>query len=265
MTKQPNLQRIEVRSPPPIAFWQAIETGEFSSDLAVERHTLEPGEVLPTGTMMHAWLAHGDGVLVTPHDERSLAVGDLVTPGADASLRAGATQAVFWTAALPLPLPLDSTVTVFAVGTPTILAGDLYTVKRRAAETEGQLGIVHFAIPPGGGPIPHIHYGEDEIFIVLEGRLSLYADGVRTHAAAGDVVCLPRGIPHGFHNLTNQPAAMLCLLTPGGGEQFFLDAGRAPGPGETPKPDAAEITRILALAARYRLEMLPQIAEPYVP
>jgi quercetin dioxygenase-like cupin family protein len=106
---------------------------------------------------------------------------------------------VLWAATLPTAPPATSVVTAFVNGEATVLAGDPYTVKRRTAEMAGLLGMLHFAIPPGGGPIPHVHHRDGEVFVVLEGRLSLYADGVRTRAAAGDVVCLPCGIPHGLH------------------------------------------------------------------
>lgn len=151
-------------------------------------------------------------------------------------------------------------------GEATVLAGDLYRIKLRAALSGGDLGVLHFHIPPGGGPVPHIHHGEEEVFVVLQGELALYADGARATARPGHVVYLPRDVPHGFHNRGEEDAAMLCLLVPGGGEQFFVEAGRPPAAGEERRPgppDAAERRRILAAAERWRVEMLPHVENPY--
>ena len=43
----------------------------------------------------------------------------------------------------------------------------------------------------------HIHPTQDEFILVQEGELSLKLDGVWSVAKAGDLVRMPRGIPHG--------------------------------------------------------------------
>jgi len=262
----PRPRAIAVRTPEPGRHSVAVGEDEFETGLRLERRVLNSGEALPPPvSLAHLWIGEGTLLVDAPEGATRVGVGGMVMPAAAAAMRAGDAGTTLWLAALPLPAPPSSIVIRAGEGQQTVLAGDLYTVKRRAADTGGLLGMLHFAIPSGGGPIPHIHHADDEVFVVLKGRLSLYADGVRTHAAAGDVVCLPRGIAHGFRNLSGQDAAMLCLLTPGGGEQFFVEAGRAPMPGVAPAADDAEIERILALASRYRLEMRPDIAEPYTP
>ena len=35
--------------------------------------------------------------------------------------------------------------------------GDIYSVKLTGQQTGGQLGLVEAAVPPGGGPAPHVH------------------------------------------------------------------------------------------------------------
>ena len=49
---------------------------------------------------------------------------------------------------------------------------------------------------------------------------------------------------------------MLTLLTPGGGEQFFLEAGRGPeGPG-LPPPGPPDVPKLKAVAALYGSEIV---------
>lgn len=262
--------------------WVAIAPADLAGRAALLRVTLAAGEEIAprrcVGGEVGLYLAAGGLALATGDGEAALAAGDLAIlgPGTIFSARACAAGATLLL--MPVPgtvglLPMEAVAPGGAMelvpasaGTPTVLAGDLYSVKRHAAETGGRLGLLHFAIPPGGGPIPHVHHREEEAFYVLDGTLSLYADGLRTHAGPGSLVFLPRGLPHGFHNLSDAPAAMLCLLSPGGGEAFFLDAGRPPGPeGATGKPDPAELARILAVADRYGVELRPDIADPYLP
>jgi hypothetical protein len=44
------------------------------------------------------------------------------------------------------------------------VAGDVYTVKVSATTTNGSFGFVEASVPPGGGPIAHVHRRSDEAF-----------------------------------------------------------------------------------------------------
>jgi len=63
---------------------------------------------------------------------------------------------------------------------------------------------------------PHMHPHQDEYIYVLEGRIHLILDGRQTTAAAGDLVRMPRGIPHAFFNNSGQPAHALFWAAPTG-------------------------------------------------
>ena len=54
--------------------------------------------------------------------------------------------------------------------------------------------------PPGTFVPPHVHPTQDELIYVLEGVLDLELGGARTQARAGDLVRMPRGVPHAYHN-----------------------------------------------------------------
>lgn len=114
-------------------------------------------------------------------------------------------------------------------------ANNLTIIKARAAETDGEFGLIETVAPPGFSPPLHVHSVEDETFWVLEGELTVVC-GEDTHSAApGTMVFLPRGIPHTFRVDGEVPARLTTVITPGGMEDFFAKVGRpAEGPGLPP-------------------------------
>src|SRR3954468_16864884 len=101
-------------------------------------------------------------------------------------------------------------------------------VKATAASTNGGFGLVESWVPAGSSPPLHVHRREDESFFVLEGEVLFRCGDEDIKAGPGSYVFAPRDVPHTFLVLGNETAHMLTLLTPGGGEGFFLDAGRTP-------------------------------------
>jgi uncharacterized cupin superfamily protein len=67
-----------------------------------------------------------------------------------------------------------------------------------------QLGASLFEVPPGAATFPlHAHFNNEELLLVLEGRLRLtVADGSSRELAPGDVVACPAGRA-GAHRLDN--------------------------------------------------------------
>lgn len=61
---------------------------------------------------------------------------------------------------------------------------------------------------------PHIHDTQDEYIFVVDGALDLLLDGQRQSAGAGDLVAMPRGIPHGIFNNAGRIASCLFWVTP---------------------------------------------------
>jgi quercetin dioxygenase-like cupin family protein len=68
--------------------------------------------------------------------------------------------------------------------------------------------------PPGTFVPPHTHPGQDEFIRVLEGRFELWLDGVEGSAMEGDLIRLPRGIPHGIFNKSEAPVRALFWVAP---------------------------------------------------
>jgi quercetin dioxygenase-like cupin family protein len=67
---------------------------------------------------------------------------------------------------------------------------------------------------PGQFVPVHIHPTQDEFILVQDGILDLKLDGVWVQAKAGDLVRLPRGIPHGYFNKSDKPARALFWVSP---------------------------------------------------
>lgn len=53
--------------------------------------------------------------------------------------------------------------------------GEVVDVLFSSSETGGSFSMVVQTCPPGGGPPPHIHEREDEIFLPLEGEFELFS------------------------------------------------------------------------------------------
>jgi quercetin dioxygenase-like cupin family protein len=68
--------------------------------------------------------------------------------------------------------------------------------------------------PPGTFVPPHIHPTQDEYIYMLEGTFDLYLDGSWTKANVGDLVRMPRGLPHGYYNRQDKPARALFSVSP---------------------------------------------------
>ena len=141
------------------------------------------------------------------------------------------------------------------------LVGDTYTITVTGEQTAGRFCVIDMHIPPGGGPPPHRHDFE-ETFIVLEGEMEATFRGQKSLVRAGDMINIPANAPHQFHNTSAEPVRMLCICSPAGQENFFLEVGvpvatrTTPPPKLNPKEQAAFIDKVKALAPRYRTELL---------
>jgi quercetin dioxygenase-like cupin family protein len=100
-------------------------------------------------------------------------------------------------------------------------AGGPLTFKARGEETDGSLTAFVNTIAPGDGPPLHRHAGEDEAWYILEGQFRFRLDDVLHPAPAGSFVFVPRGTPHCFQNIGEEPGRILVLFTPAGMERFF--------------------------------------------
>lgn len=76
--------------------------------------------------------------------------------------------------------------------------GFSFTVKAGHPETKGAVGFMEFTCEEGAEPTDHVHDEEDEIFVLLEGAMTVQCGKDELEVAAGDFVFLPRNVRHGF-------------------------------------------------------------------
>lgn len=102
------------------------------------------------------------------------------------------------------------------------------------------------------GPGLHVHTREDEAVFVIGGMITFVVGDRRFEAGAGELVWLPREVPHTFANLGDEPAWAFGTTTPAGLEGMFEEQAEyfegLQGP-----PDPARIAQI---GARYGVTAL---------
>jgi quercetin dioxygenase-like cupin family protein len=133
--------------------------------------------------------------------------------------------------------------------------GDTAQVKLSGAQTNGAMVVAVGSSPPGGGPPPHRHRNEDEMFIVLEGKVRFLANDQWTEPVEpGTIVYTPRGAIHTFQNVGETPCRYWIIATPSGFEGFFAKSAEVfaeAGPGGPP-----DMARILAISEEFGIEFV---------
>jgi oxalate decarboxylase/phosphoglucose isomerase-like protein (cupin superfamily) len=100
---------------------------------------------------------------------------------------------------------------------------------------------------PGQFVPVHVHPTQDEFILVQEGELDLKLDGKWMKAKAGDLVRMPRGIPHGYFNKSDRPARALFWVSPAGKlEKLFENLHNVADPVEA-----------MQISARHEVDFLP--------
>jgi quercetin dioxygenase-like cupin family protein len=143
------------------------------------------------------------------------------------------------------------------------LVGNTYTILLTGKETAGRYSLIDMYVLPGGGPPPHRHDFE-ESFTVLEGEIEATFRGQHATVRAGQTIHIPANAPHQFRNQSEHAARLLCLCSPAGQEEFFMEVGAPVATRTTapPKLDPywqAELrAKTEALAPKYRTELLKE-------
>ena len=100
---------------------------------------------------------------------------------------------------------------------------------------------------PGQFVPVHVHPYQEEFILVQEGVLDLKLDGKWVQAREGDLVRMPRGIPHGYFNNSDAPARALFWVSPAGKlEELFQKLHNL--------TDTEEVVRI---SAEHEVNFLP--------
>lgn len=100
---------------------------------------------------------------------------------------------------------------------------------------------------PGQFVPVHIHPTQDEFILVQEGELHLKLDGVWSVARAGDLVRMPRGVPHGYFNKGEVPARALFWVSPAGRLRQLFETLH----------DMTDVEEVVRASAAHDVDFLP--------
>jgi quercetin dioxygenase-like cupin family protein len=123
------------------------------------------------------------------------------------------------------------------------ILGQTYTLKQQSDASMAW----HAVFPSGTFVPPHIHPNQDEFVYVLSGRYDLWLDGKDFTAKAGDLVRMPKGLPHGIFNKSGETATSLFWVAPTRSLKELFERIHN-------LPDPAEVVRI---AAEHEVNFLP--------
>ena len=136
--------------------------------------------------------------------------------------------------------------------TGVLLPGVGVQFKIDAEDVDGRVSVVEHPFDVGSLVPPHVHNLEDEISIVIEGRIGFRSEDREAVLERGGYIIKPHGEVHAMWNAGDVPARMIEIITPAGFDKFFRELAAANARQPMTPPEVAE------LAARYELPL----AEP---
>ena len=110
--------------------------------------------------------------------------------------------------------------------------------------------VLRFFASPGNVTPPHVHHATDETFLIESGEIEINRCGELLRGRRGDVIYLPKGIPHAPRVIGNDEGAAVVVCVPGGFDRFFAACA------EEFKRGEPEMPLLVKLAAEYGIEFL---------
>jgi quercetin dioxygenase-like cupin family protein len=144
--------------------------------------------------------------------------------------------------------------------------GALLEFKATGEDTDGRFWLAEQTSDRGYASPVHRHTREDELFIVLDGELSIQVDSEKFAAPTGAIAYAPRGLAHAFQ-VTSPSARFMILTTPAGFEEWFFQTGQ---PAEArvvpPMPSGPpDIGKLVASLQAFGVEMIAPPAGMVIP
>ena len=136
--------------------------------------------------------------------------------------------------------------------------GDMYTFLVTGEESGGLMFALDCLVGAGGGPPPHRHLAEDELFTITAGTVTFSAGGAAIPLSAGESIFVPRGSAHSYRNDAGDEARMIAIYTPAGMEGWFREVYTpVEDPAGPPPPVTPEmLERMREAGPRYNVEWL---------
>jgi quercetin dioxygenase-like cupin family protein len=134
-----------------------------------------------------------------------------------------------------------------------------------SGQTAGSLSVVEFVGPKGFGPPLHRHEHEDELFVILEGRVVFRSGDLEIEADTGAHAFLPHGRPHTFQVLSDT-ARFTCVtasrtVSPQF-DQMVAELGTPVAEPMLPEPGPIDPARVAEVNRSYGIEILGPPPQP---
>jgi quercetin dioxygenase-like cupin family protein len=115
-------------------------------------------------------------------------------------------------------------------------------------QTGNAFCVLRISASPGNVTPPHLHRTTDETFLIESGEVEVNLGGELLQGRPGDVIYLPRGIPHAPKVRGNDKLTVVVLCVPGGFDRFFAACA------EEFKKGEPEMPLLVKLAGEYGIE-----------
>lgn len=99
--------------------------------------------------------------------------------------------------------------------------GEEARIRLRSNDTEGRISVLAYGAPAGFGPPRHLHRKDDEILLIEQGKIAVWTPQACRKAGPGDVVLLPKGLPHTWRAYGDASVRFQVTVAPGEFEPFF--------------------------------------------
>jgi quercetin dioxygenase-like cupin family protein len=99
--------------------------------------------------------------------------------------------------------------------------GETIEIMVTSESTNGSFCMLVQTSPPGGGPPPHRHKYEDEIFSVMDGEFELFDGRQWSRLTPGEHVHTLRNEPHTFRNCGTIEGKIMCVAVDGRLDEYL--------------------------------------------
>jgi quercetin dioxygenase-like cupin family protein len=214
-----------------------IERGEFTFQLGNESHRVGPGDfVFGPRLIPHGYKCISDeggalyvGVMEAGFEnffrEMAVRLADIETFGPPQMYDLAETYGVRFDGFDSLPdVPVTRAKVIPAGGGECIeVFGDTASMLVDSTEVENRFCIRIIETPSLGGPPLHVQEYQNQMFLIRAGRYEFQIGDARVRVEAGDVVFIPRGMPHTYRVVSAESGCLLAVSVPGRNESYVTN------------------------------------------
>ena len=106
-------------------------------------------------------------------------------------------------------------------------------------DTDGAVDYAIVDVEARNGPPLHVHHRHHEAIHVVEGRFKVRIGEDEAILERDGFALMPAGVAHAFLNLTDEPALIILVYSPGGMHGFFAELGPLTRDGTADKAEVA--------------------------